>query len=100
VLFNQLMDYFWEKVKQFFILGYLTGYIDTNKLTCPTVIIQWEYDKYGGINIVKENIIWNVDHITFHEITNANHSYYDIHNPSIRYIDQVNQIITNTIIKS
>lgn len=93
VVFNQLINYFGDKVKQLHILGYLTGYIDTTKLVTPTVIIQGEFDKYGWINVVKESINWNDIHISYHEIQNADHSFYDVNNPKLRYIDIVNQII-------
>lgn len=93
VMFNQLIDYFWPRVKKLYILGYLTGYIDREKLTTPTTIIQWEYDKYGWISIVKQDINWNNEHMLYYEIPNADHSFYDVNNPQLRYIDDVNQII-------
>lgn len=92
-LFNQLIDYFGNRVKQLYIIGYLTGYIDTTKLITPTVIIQWEFDKYGWIDVVKQDIIWENHHINCHEIQNAQHSFYDVNNPKLRYINDVNQII-------
>lgn len=96
VLFNQIIDYFGERVKQLFIIGYLTWYIDTNKLITPTVIIQWAFDKYGGIDTVQWDIIWNNQTISYHEIPNADHSFYDVNDANIRYIDQVNEIIKET----
>lgn len=100
VLFNQIIDYFGERAKQLFIIGYLTWYIDSNKLITPTIIIQWAFDKYGGINKVQWNIVWNSQTISYHEIPNADHSFYDVNNPNIRYINQVNEIIKSEFIKS
>lgn len=96
VLFNHLIDKFWSRVKHFFILWYLTGYIKPERLISPTTIIQGEYDKYGGIQIVKENV-GNSDMTTFFEISNTDHSYFDINNPSIRKNNEACDIIFNTL---
>ena len=82
------------------ILGFLTGYVHSNDIQHPTTIIQWQYDKYWWIGVVKQELQHTVAPIEYYEIANADHSYYDYQNPSIRYLDQVIQIIKNIIQKT
>lgn len=60
------------------VLGYVKGSIDLTSLTCKTLIVQGENDKFGNIAEVQDDFK-DVDssHITFVEIPNADHSYRD-----------------------
>lgn len=58
------------------VLGYVTGEIKLKSFNGKITIIQGEKDKFGGINIVKEDLKdAKSDKIEFLEVTGADHSY-------------------------
>lgn len=83
--------------KHLIILWYITWFINLNSINCPTTIVQGQFDKYWWIELVQKDIQSKNIGIKYHEIKNAEHAYYDHQDPSIRYLDQVIQIILHTI---
>lgn len=60
------------------ILGYIKGSTNLEGLLCPTIIIQGENDRFGGIDQVKQDLEGREhSHIQFVEIAGADHSYRD-----------------------
>ncbi len=58
------------------IFGYVTGDINLNNFNGKITIIQGEKDKYGGIEVVKNDLKNAVSkNINYFEIKNADHSY-------------------------
>jgi alpha/beta superfamily hydrolase len=58
------------------IFGYVTGSIDLNSFEGKIDIIQGEKDKFGNIDVVKNDLKDAVsEDISYFEIKNADHSY-------------------------
>lgn len=68
----------WLKNFSLSILGYVKGSINLEGISCPTIIIQGQNDRYGDIEQVKNDFqAKDHTHIQFVEIASADHSYRD-----------------------
>ncbi len=68
------------------VLGYIAGQTKLKQFNGPIKIIQGEKDKFGGIDVVKEDMKSAVSkEIQFIEIPNADHSYREMETKEPRY---------------
>ncbi|HTK03451.1 MAG TPA: alpha/beta family hydrolase [Alphaproteobacteria bacterium] len=71
------------------VFGYVTGSIDLKNFVGKTVIIQGEKDKFGNIEIVKQDMKNAISKdVSYFEIKNADHSYRDPETKEPIYEDQ------------
>lgn len=83
------------------ILGYVTGEVNLNTFTGSIYVIQGEKDKYGGIDVVKEDLKNAVSsNIQCFEIKGADHSYRDPLTKSPDYEDEVIKCCISTIFRN
>lgn len=92
---NQLSG---EERKRFsvVILGYITGEVKLKKFKGQITIIQGEKDKFGDINVVKNDFKdTNLKEIKFLEVRGADHSYRTPETKEPVYEDEVVNLIKN-----
>ncbi len=79
-----------RKLYEVIILGYVTGDVKLKNFEGKIIIIQGEKDKFGNIDVVKKDLNGAVSkNITYHEISNADHSYRDSETREPIYEDRV-----------
>lgn len=67
-----------KKLYEVIILGYVTGYVNLKNFTGKITIIQGEKDRFGNIEVVKKDMDGaRSQSITYHQISNADHSFRD-----------------------
>jgi alpha/beta superfamily hydrolase len=78
-----------QKQYEITVLGYVLGDIDLKGFSGKISIIQGEYDRYGGIEKVKENLkSARSQDISFIEIPGGDHSYRDPNSKEPVYVEQ------------
>ncbi|BCX14331.1 MAG: dienelactone hydrolase [Patescibacteria group bacterium] len=85
-----------KKLYEVIVLGYVTGEVKLNEFTGKITIIQGEKDKFGSIEVVKKDMDGAISQsITYHQISNADHSYRNPETKQPIYEDKVIEFLNS-----